>query len=1243
MNAITLTTPLAALREQIRQHSHSDEHRCVEALQRDLQISAASREQALQHGRSLLLEYRRASRSSGVVYQLMQEYSLSNQEGVALMCLAEALLRVPDRANSDQLIAERIATGDWAAHCGEGRPLLVSVAGWGLAIAAKLLRWDGSVTESGSARLKRQIGRLARPTICLAMRAAMKVVGHQYVLGADVVAAQRRGHRHNPAGTRFSFDRLGEAARCQADADRYTSDYRNAIAEMGQHPRDSYQPSADSLSIKLSALHPRYQPLQRQRVRAELLPRLIELATLAKRHQIGLTIDAEESERLELSLDLFAALAAEPTLAGWDGLGFVVQAYSKRAPMVIDWLAKLADHTSRQIPVRLVKGAYWDREIKHAQEQGHDDYPVYTRKAHTDLSYQCCTEKLFAAGHALFPQFATHNSYTVALVEASAAGRPFELQRLHGMGEPLYHALARCTAAPPVRVYAPVGAHRELLPYLVRRLLENGANSSFVNRALDPALPIEAVFDELLAPLTGVDHHRHSGIPLPAELLRHQGEERQPAAGVDLAHPPALQQLLQPIVQFSGSSYHYASSAEAVVRVSPADLSRPVGTITASDSAGVAEAIGRAAAAQLGWCQLGGRERGAVLSRAADQLAGAIDELVALISYEAGRTLADGVDEVREAVDFLRYYALAADTTDHTDSPPHASLGQFNHSQRHGRGVFACISPWNFPLAIFIGQLAAALAAGNSVVAKPATQTPLVASRAVALLRAAGLPADVLQLVIGDAVVGQQLVASPHIAGVAFTGSNATAQRINRTLAARPNGGQQPILIAETGGQNALLVDSTALTEQVVDDVIRSAFQSAGQRCSALRVLYLQEEIADQTVAMLIGAMAELQIGAPWLPATDVGPLIDAAAVETVKAAVDQLQQQSGVQSLYRCQLPPALPNGHYLAPQLIEIESISQLRGEVFGPVLHVIRYSTNQLECILGEINATGFGLTLGVHSRLQGFAEQVVANTRAGNNYINRNIVGAVVGVQPFGGNGLSGTGPKAGGPLYLPQFSRPSRKPSSVTSPATALPTTQLCSDNSRTAIVRRSGAALAGTPVGTAIGYFAERAEQLLATATVLPGPTGETNYYGFRPRGTVGYWLTDNQRPEQVAGQIGAAIAAGNRLVVAAANPSSPALITALAVRQQLLVDGLDEQALVIDSGAEAAAALLARPDLTLMLCDQPKAVAEQLAAREGAVITCIDDHWCEPNFLLRLVSERTVTTNVVATGGNAALLTLVE
>ena len=959
----------------------------------------------------------------GVVESFMRQYDLGSEEGVLLMCVAEALLRIPDQDTADALIRDKLGEADWKRHMGQSESVLVNASTWGLMLTGHLVDLADDTRRDVHGAFKRLAGRVGEPVIRLAVRQAMKIMGHQFVMGRNIGEALSRARKGRNADYRYSFDMLGEAALTQRDADRYLEAYRSAIDAIGRDARGHADAIvAPSISVKLSALHPRYEHAKRERVLAELAPRLLDLAQRAKGHGIGLTVDAEEADRLELSLDVIEAAWRDESLAGWDGFGIVVQAYQKRAPFVIDWIVGLARRGGRRIPVRLVKGAYWDAEVKRAQVDGLPGYPVFTRKPNTDVSYLANARRLLDAGHAVYPMFATHNAQTIAAVHRMAAGRPFEFQKLHGMGDDLYdEVIPADRLGVPCRVYAPVGSHEDLLPYLVRRLLENGANSSFVNRITDEDVPVDDLVRDPVEVVSSFDAIPHPRIPLPAQLYRGQGHERTNSMGINLANDDDLRDLAAAIG--SGATDWTAtplvpgatSRAPSIDVTDPADRRRTVGRWQPADGVTVEQALDNAVAAQPGWNATPAASRAAILEHAADLMEQRMPAFIAMCTREAGKTVIDGVAEVREAVDFLRYYAGEARRQFATDALP-GPTGESNTLQLEGRGVFVCISPWNFPLAIFTGQVAAALAAGNSVLAKPAEQTNLVAHAAVKLLHEAGVPASVLQLVPGDgASVGAALTSDPRVAGVAFTGSTATARAINRALAARD--AAIGVLIAETGGQNALIADSSSLPEQVVKDAIGSAFTSAGQRCSAARVLFVQEDIADKVIDMLAGAMAELMVGDPGELSTDVGPVIDADALGLLDAHAADM---AGARLIAQAPLPEAAAHGTFFAPRAWEIDSIGRLEQENFGPALHVVRWKADQLDQVVDAINATGFGLTLGIHSRIDETVERIVARAKVGNIYVNRNQIGAVVGVQPFGGQGLSGTGPKAGGPHYLPRF-------------------------------------------------------------------------------------------------------------------------------------------------------------------------------------------------------------------------------
>jgi RHH-type transcriptional regulator, proline utilization regulon repressor / proline dehydrogenase / delta 1-pyrroline-5-carboxylate dehydrogenase len=947
----------------------------------------------------------------GGIEDFLHAYSLSTREGLALMVLAEALLRVPDAATADRLIEDKLASGDWSSTDVKSHAFLVSASAWTLGITARVIQ-PGETPETIIATL---IKRLGLPAVRTATRQAMRLLGSHFVLGQTIGEALARAG----SGRRYSFDMLGEGARTAADAARYLGAYAAAIDAIGASAGDGALPDRPGISVKLSALHPRFEAVSRDRVLTELVPNLLALARKARGHDLNFTVDAEEADRLELTLDVIAQTLADPSLRGWEGFGLAVQAYQKRAPAVIDWLNDTARGLGRRLMVRLVKGAYWDTEVKRAQERGLADYPVFTRKAMTDLCYAACTRQLLAARRHLFPQFATHNALTVASVIEDAGGvEGYEFQRLYGMGEVLYETLTAELPQAAVRIYAPVGGHRDLLAYLVRRLLENGANSSFVSVAADPAVPVAAILKRPQAWIAGAAHARHPKIPLPRDLY---GSSRRNSAGVEFGDRASFAALVAE-VRTADAAASAAPLIDGLTRggtertVSAPIDGAPVGTVREGDEAAVRAAMAAAEAGFAAWQATRIDTRAAALERASDLLEAGRGRLMSLMQREGGKTFDDAVAEVREAVDFCRYYAAEARRALNPEPMP-GPTGETNELRHRGRGVFVCISPWNFPLSIFLGQVSAALVAGNTVVAKPAEQTPLIAAEAVRILHQAGIPVRALHLVPGDGKVGAALTADPRVAGVAFTGSTEVARAINRVLAAKDG----PIipLIAETGGINPMIVDATALPEQVADDVTTSAFRSAGQRCSALRLLCVQEDVADRMIEMIAGAARELKLGDPREPATHVGPVIDAEAKDKLDRWIADMDARGRVRFRWDA-FKPLPATGTYVPPAIIDLDRAGDLREEVFGPILHVVRWRADRLDALLDDIAANGYGLTLGIHSRIDATVDRIVARLASGNVYVNRNMIGAVVGTQPFGGTGLSGTGPKAGGPNYLRRF-------------------------------------------------------------------------------------------------------------------------------------------------------------------------------------------------------------------------------
>ncbi|CAB3765181.1 trifunctional transcriptional regulator/proline dehydrogenase/L-glutamate gamma-semialdehyde dehydrogenase [Paraburkholderia humisilvae] len=1185
-----------------------------------------------------LVETLRGKRSGGGVEGLIHEFSLSSQEGVALMCLAEALLRIPDRATRDALIRDKISKGDWKSHVGHAPSLFVNAATWGLMITGKLVTTN---SETGlSSALTRLIGKGGEPLIRKGVDMAMRLMGEQFVTGENISEALANSRKYEARGFRYSYDMLGEAATTEADAQRYYASYEQAIHAIGKAAGGRGIYEGPGISIKLSALHPRYSRSQQERTISELLPRVRALAILARRYDIGLNIDAEEADRLELSLDLLEALCFDPELAGWNGIGFVVQAYQKRCPFVIDYLVDLARRSRHRIMVRLVKGAYWDSEIKRAQVDGLEGYPVYTRKIYTDVSYLACAKKLLGAPDAVYPQFATHNAHTLSAIYHLAGQNyypgQYEFQCLHGMGEPLYEEVTgRDKLNRPCRVYAPVGTHETLLAYLVRRLLENGANTSFVNRIADESVPVkDLVADPVeeaskIVPLGAP----HAKIPLPRHLY---GAERVNSMGLDLSNEHRLASLSSALL---ASAHHpwratpmLADDAIAVgatrdVR-NPADLRDIVGTVVDATPEHVSAALAHALAAAPIWQATPVDARADCLARAADLLEAQMHTLMGLVVREAGKSLPNAVSEIREAIDFLRYYSTQI-------------RNEFSNDTHRPLGPVVCISPWNFPLAIFMGQVAAALAAGNTVLAKPAEQTSLIAAQGVRILREAGVPAGAVQLLPGDGeTVGAALVADARTRGVMFTGSTEVARLINKTLSDRLDADGKPIpLIAETGGQNAMIVDSSALAEQVVADVLQSAFDSAGQRCSALRVLCLQDDVADRTLEMLTGAMKELTVGNPDRLSTDVGPVIDADAKRGIDAHIAAMREKG--RKVVQLPMPDGCTAGTFVPPTLIELDSIDELKREVFGPVLHVVRYRRSALDKLLEQIRATGYGLTLGIHTRIDETIAHVISRAHVGNIYVNRNVIGAVVGVQPFGGEGLSGTGPKAGGALYLQRLlaKRPAGLPKSLAQ--------TLIADAPQPAASASNGEALTHDKPSAALTalrdwLIAEREPSLAArcdgylahvpagATAVLAGPTGERNTYSLGARGTV-LCIASTAGGARV--QFAAALATDNHALFDGA--AGEQLVAALPA-------SLKRYASAKKNGDASFDAVLFEGD-----SDELLTLTKEVAKRPGPIVSVQGvaaralESGDEDYALERLLTERSVSVNTAAAGGNANLMTI--
>ncbi|MGE4240614.1 trifunctional transcriptional regulator/proline dehydrogenase/L-glutamate gamma-semialdehyde dehydrogenase [Ramlibacter sp.] len=1198
----------------------------IEGARMPKDVTARTHALALRMARGLRARKASAGRA-GIVQNLLQEYALSSQEGIALMCLAEALLRIPDVATRDALIRDKIARGQWQTHLGKSPSLFVNAATWGLLLTGRLV---ATHSETGlSASLGRLVSAGGEPLIRKGVDMAMRMMGEQFVTGEDIDEALLNGQAREREGFRYSYDMLGEAAMTMRDAQRYLRDYENAIHAIGEASAGRGIYEGPGISIKLSALHPRYVRAQYDRVMGELYPVVLGLCEIAKRYDIGLNIDAEEADRLELSLDLLERLALAPQLRGWQGLGFVIQAYQKRCPAVVDALVDLARRSERRLMVRLVKGAYWDSEIKRAQVEGQDGYPVFTRKPYTDASYLACARKMLAAPDAIYPQFATHNAHTLAAIHeladpATYHPRQYEFQCLHGMGEPLYEQVvgdpAQGKLGRPCRIYAPVGTHETLLAYLVRRLLENGANTSFVNRIADPSLPLEDLVRdpveeiEALARAEGALGLGHPQIPLPRALY---GPLRLNSRGMDLANESQLRALAASMREAARQAHRggpllgedtHEGELEPVDN--PADSGDRVGGVREATPGEIELALECATTGARAWAATAPAERARALEAAADGFEAAMPELMALLIREAGKTASNAIAEVREAVDFLRYYAREIRQDDGVET-------------QRPLGPVVCISPWNFPLAIFVGQVSAALAAGNAVLAKPAETTPLIAAEAVRTLWAAGVPRAALQLLPGrGSVVGARIVADARIQGVLFTGSTEVARVLQRTIAGRVDDAGRAIpLIAETGGQNAMIVDSSALPEQVVADVLASAFDSAGQRCSALRVLCVQEDAADRILDMLLGAMAELRVGNPDRLSTDVGPVIDAAAKDRIERHVAAMRAKGRRVHRVAGHGNAPLHAGTFVLPTLIELESVSELEREVFGPVLHFVRYRREDIDVLLAQVNGTGYGLTLGLHTRIDETISRVLAAAHAGNVYVNRNMVGAVVGVQPFGGEGLSGTGPKAGGPLYLHRLraGRASDVLARIFGDAGRNDVAPALAALSRWARTRGDAALV------DACERF--RAQARTGAALVLPGPTGERNVYSVVPRPQV-LCLADADVDRLT--QLAAVLALRSHALWPA---------SAQSLRERLPQDVQAEISVARDWTAASV-----RFDAVLLhgSVEELAQVQQALAIRAGSIVGVERLDPGDPHIPLeRLVIERALSVNTAAAGGNASLMTL--
>ncbi len=1191
---------LDEIRTRLRADMLADETLAIERLIALAALSAEDRAGISAHAAKLVSNVRNAS-DPGMMEVFLGEYGLSTSEGVALMCLAEAMLRVPDAETIDDLIQDKIAPHDWSAHLGHSDSTLVNASTWALMLTGRVIDEKDDPGVVGA--LRGVVRRLGEPVVRIAVGRAMREIGAQFVLGRTIEEAMENGNSSRKDGYTFSYDMLGEAARTDEDARRYHGAYSQAIASISTRAQSEDIRENPGISVKLSALHPRYEFGQRERMLPILSARVLQLARAAKDAKLGFNIDAEEADRLDLSLEVIEAVLSDESLAGWDGFGVVVQAYGPRTAHTIDWLYALAEKLDRRIMVRLVKGAYWDTEIKHAQVMGLDGFPVFTRKHHTDVSYIGCARKLLSMTDRIYPQFATHNAHSVAAVLHLAEGRTqdFEFQRLHGMGESL-HKLIMAEAGTRCRIYAPVGAHRDLLAYLVRRLLENGANSSFVNQIVDEDVPAEVIARDPIEIALAQNDQARKAIQAPSEIF----PRRRNSRGWDITDPQDIAEIEAARAPFA-APYQWGEKGLAVHN--PAHPEEIVGHIEEATSESATAAIGKALTASGEWSATPVTERAAILNRIADLYERDFGELFALAAREAGKTVLDCVAELREAVDFLRYYAVEA---------THAEKGT------HARGVIVCISPWNFPLAIFTGQIAAALVTGNAVMAKPAEQTPLMARKAIALMHEAGVPEDILALLPGPGeTVGAALTADPRIAGVCFTGSTDVAKIIDRQLA--KTAAPDAMLIAETGGLNAMIVDSTALPEQAVRDIVASAFQSAGQRCSALRVLYVQRDVEERLLEMLFGAMDALQIGDPLNLETDVGPVIDAEAQTAIKTYCETLE---GSGRLLKQLTTPK--HGNFIAPHCFRVKGIEDLDHEIFGPILHIARFDAHQIDQVVDTINARGYGLTFGLHTRIDARVQQVIDRAASGNVYINRNQIGAVVGSQPFGGEGLSGTGPKAGGPHYLPRFRKKTTQQSDVSQNDTS-DTKSPSADTLATAIASldNSDWSARHDRIGILRQALRGAAPEAMSAAAALeqgpidlPGPTGESNRLTLAPKGTV---ICLGPTADMALAQAVQALATGNKVIVIA--PEAGKKLTPLNNQDfpihitDGLLDSVTLASLPVDCIALAGGDLLA--------------TRKALSQREGPIVPVISDLIAPASYS----HERAVCIDTTAAGGNAALL----
>ncbi|MEO2176224.1 MAG: bifunctional proline dehydrogenase/L-glutamate gamma-semialdehyde dehydrogenase PutA [bacterium] len=1263
------------IRETIRRYHRRDESLVINELMPQAELPPGCYERTRRRAHDLVTSIRASQKGKGGVDALLKEFSLSTAEGVVLMCLAEALLRVPDPLTADRLIRDKLSGADWSSHLGQSDSLFVNASAWGLLLTGKIVNFGDEVeTNVQFSLLKQTTARLGEPVIRASVRYAMQIMGTQFVMGKTIGAAIERAQELEQQGYRYSYDMLGEGARSMTDADRYFHSYLDAIENIGRSAPGSGPIENSGLSVKLSAIHPRYTISQHQRVMDELVPRLKTLVLAAKQQDIGITVDAEEADRLDLSLDVIEAVFSDSDLDGWEGFGIAIQGYLKCAPHVIEWCRQIGENVGRKMMVRLVKGAYWDSEIKWSQTDGLDDYPVFTRKSSTDLCYQACVKLLLQSRDTIYPQFATHNAYTVAMIleldhlSSGTNGTGYEFQRLHGMGESLYDKIMPAKNV-NCRIYAPVGEHADLLAYLVRRLLENGANSSFVNNILDDSVPIEQLLENPHDIVSSLAHKHNPRIPLPRDLYDTDDLSRRlNSRGLDLSDSGATRTLLGAIDSWWDRSRPTLPAPEAagsktgqVPVYNPARSDEVVGYVEYDTPDSMDRKLALVSNALVSWSEKPVESRARLLKNLADALEADRATLIGLCVKEAGKTIADSISEVREAVDFCRYYADEAE-----------KLGPVIP-----RGVWLCISPWNFPLAIFLGQVTSALVTGNAVIAKPAEQTSLIALHVIGLMVQCGFPQDVIQLVISPGKpAGEKLVPDSRIKGVLFTGSTRIGHWLNRALAARDE--VDIPLVAETGGQNAMIVDSTALPEQVIDDVVISGFMSAGQRCSALRVLFLQADIADKIINMLVGAMTELSMGDPGVLSTDIGPVIDTNAFNRLLNHRRYLADCTDRATLLcECVLPENPGAGHFFAPCLYEISDLSILKEEVFGPVVHIIRYAADELDSVIDQVNGIGYGLTLGVHSRIQTTTSKIARRARVGNVYVNRNMIGAVVGVQPFGGQGLSGTGPKAGGPHYLPRLVNPliNDQPmadrqarvgagdvGSIPGNTAGSQTAQAYRSLVRTSIAQRTWFNTAFSErVATlreiasdlpddidllpkSIDELFSRADKYLKQPLALSGPTGESNQLLLEGRGLIAVLVDSDTSRGTLIHQVLALLLAGNGAVLILQNGLKLDSIVGL-FSKKVLADEL-----VTVATMESLTSILNDPDLNGVIVGSfshmIKPVQKVLADRQGAIIPLLlwqDGDADSESMLLRLCVEKTVTVDTTAAGGNASLMTAAE